>query len=57
MSSMQKYQNIIELLAFTLKIFVFMFSFPTNSLIYSGTFSTPKLSKQIISVFLQNKAI
>ena len=44
MNPMQKYPHLIELLASTLKIFVFMFLFPINYLISSG-FSTVKLSK------------
>ena len=43
MNAMQKYPHIIELLACILKIFDFMFLFPTNSLISSGTCSTPSL--------------
>ena len=45
MNPMQKYPQVIELLACTLKILAFMFLFPTNYLISPGTFSTPKLSK------------
>ena len=42
---MQKYPHIIELFACTLKIFDFMFLFPTSSLISLGTCSTPSLPK------------
>ena len=57
MNPMQKYRHITELFACTRKMLTFMFSFSTVSLISSGTLSTPKLSKQTISFFLQNKAI
>ena len=42
MNPMQKYPHNIELLACTLKIFALMFLFLANSLISSGTCSTPK---------------
>ena len=42
---MQKYPHITELFACTQKMLAFMFLFPINSLISSGTCSTPKLSK------------
>ena len=45
MNPMQKYPHIIELFACTRKMLAFMFLFPINSLISSGTCSTPKLSK------------
>ena len=45
MNPMQKYSHITELFACTRKMFAFMFLFPINSLISSGTCSTPKLSK------------
>ena len=41
----QKYPHITELFACTQKILAIMFLFPTDSLISSGTCSTPKLSK------------
>ena len=53
MNPMQKYPHITELFACTRKILAIMFLFPTNSLISSGTCSTPKLSKFL----LHNKAI
>ena len=53
---MQKYPHIIELFAFTRKMLALMFLYSINSLISSGTYSTPKLSKETISIFLQNKA-
>ena len=45
MNPMQKYPHITELFACTRKMLAFMFLFPINSLISSGTCSTPKLSK------------
>ena len=45
MNPIQKYPYITECFACTRKIFDIMFLFPTNSLISSGTCSTPKLSK------------
>ena len=57
MNPMQKYPHIIELFVCTRKILGIMFLFPTNSLISSGTCSTPKLLKKMISLLLQNKAI
>ena len=45
MNPMQKYPHVIESLACTVKIFAFMFLFPTNFLTSSGTCSTLKLSK------------
>ena len=45
MNPMQKYPHITELFACTQKMLSIMFLFPTNSLIPSGTCSTPKLSK------------
>ena len=57
MNPMQKYPHIIELFACTQKMLAFMFLFPTNYLISSGTCSTPKLLKQAISLLLHNKAI
>ena len=46
MNPMQKYSNITELFACTRKMLAIMFLFPTNSLISSGTCSTPKLSNK-----------
>ena len=46
MNPIQKYPYVIELFACTRKILAIMFLFPINSLISSGTCSTPKL-KQI----------
>ena len=40
-----KVPHIIELFACTQKMLAIMFLFPINSLISSGTYSTPKLSK------------
>ena len=45
MNPMQKYTHIIELFDWTRKMLAFMFLFPTNSIISSETFSTPKLWK------------
>ena len=45
MNLMPKHSHIIELFACTRKMLAFMFLFRTNSLISSGTCSTPKLSK------------
>ena len=45
MSSMQKYPYTTKLFAYSRKILATMFLFPKNSLISSGTCSTPKLSK------------
>ena len=42
---MQKNPHIIELFGCTRKMLAIMLSFPINSLIFSGTCSTPKLSK------------
>ena len=56
MNPVQKYPHITELFACTRKMLAFMFLFPTNSLISLETCSTPRLSKKIISFFLQNKA-
>ena len=42
---MQKLPHNTELFACTQKMLAIMFSFPTNSLISSGTGSTPKISK------------
>ena len=42
---MQKYPYIIESFDCTRKMLAFMFLFPINSLISSGTYSTPELSK------------
>ena len=39
---MQKYPHITESFACTPKILAFMFLFPINYLIFSGTCSTPK---------------
>ena len=54
MNPMQKYPHITELFACMRKMLAIMFLFPANSLISSGTCSTPKLSKQTISLLLQN---
>ena len=40
---MPKYPHIIELFACIRQMLAFMFLFPINSLISSGTYSTPKL--------------
>ena len=45
MNPIQKYPHITELFACTQKMLTITFLFPTNSLIFSGTCSTPKLSK------------
>ena len=45
MNPMQKYPHITESFACTRKMLAFMFLFPINSLISSGTCSTPKLLK------------
>ena len=45
MNLMRKYPHITELFACTRKVLAVMFLFPTNSLISSGTCSTPKLTK------------
>ena len=45
MNPMQKYPHIIELFACARKNIAIMFLFWTDSLISSGTRSTPKLSK------------
>ena len=57
MNPVQKYPHIIESFDCTRKMLAFIFLFPINSLISSGTCSTPKLLKQTISLLLQNKAI
>ena len=57
MNPIQKCPNIIELSACILNMFVFVFFCPINFLISLGTCSTPKLSKEIISLFLTYKAI
>ena len=41
----EKHPYIIESFSCNQKIFAFMFLFPINSLISSGIYSTPKLSK------------
>ena len=43
MNPMEKYPHIAELFAYTRKMLAIMFLFPINSLISSGTCSTPKL--------------
>ena len=55
MNPMEKYPQITELLAWTRKMLAVKFLFPTNSLVSSGTCSTPKLPKKAISLLLQNK--
>ena len=57
MNPIQKNPHITELFACTRKILALMFLFPINFLISSGTCSTAKLSKETISLLLQNKAI
>ena len=57
MNPMQKVLHITELSACTRKMLAIMFLFLAHSLISSGTCSTPKQSKQTISLLLQNKAI
>ena len=57
MNPIQKHPHIIELSACILNMFVFVFLCPINFLISLGTCSTPKLSKQITSLFLTYKAI
>ena len=60
MNPMQKYLHITELFACTRKMLVIIFLILTNSLISSGTCSTPKLSKEtvlLIILLLQKKAI
>ena len=52
MNPVQKYPHIIELFYWTLKILVFMFLCSINFSISLGACSTPKLSKQTISIFL-----
>ena len=52
---MQKYPHIIELFSCTRKILAFMFLFLINSLISSGIYSTPKLSKWTMSFFYKIK--
>ena len=51
MNPVQKYPHIIESFDCTRKMLAFIFLFPINSLISSGTCSTPKLLKQTISHF------
>ena len=57
MNPMQKYPQITELFDHILYKFVFMFLFSMNFLVSIGTCSTPKLSKQIISICNTYKAI
>ena len=57
MNPKQKYPHIAELFVCTRKMLAVMFFFSINSLISSGTCSTPKLSKETILFLLQNKAI
>ena len=57
MIPVKKYPHIIELFSFTGKMLAFKLLCPMNFLISSGTCSTPKLSKKMISLLLQNKAI
>ena len=47
----QKYPHMIESFAYILNLFVFIFSFPINVLVYWGICSTVKLSKKIIAIF------
>ena len=54
-NSMQKYPHIIELFDCTLKMLTFMFLFPMNSLISSGTRSTIKLSNKEFHFFYEIK--
>ena len=52
---MQKYPHITELFAYTRKMFAFMFLFPINSLISSGTYSTTTIEiNNFISVAKQS---
>ena len=53
----QKYPHIVESYVFILKIFVFMFLLPKNVLTSFGIYSTPKLTKQVASLFCTYKAI
>ena len=57
MNPIQKFPHITESFACARKMLAIIFLFPTIFLISSGTCSTPKLSKQTISLLLQNKAI
>ena len=55
MNPMQKYPHIIELFDCTLNMLTFMFLFPMNSLISSGTRSTIKLSNKEFHFFYEIK--
>ena len=57
MNLIQKYPQIIELLACIINMFAFVFLCPINLLISLGTCGTPKISKQITSLFFTHKAI
>ena len=57
MNPIQKFPHITESFACARKMLAIIFLFPTIFLISSGTCSTPKLSKQTISLLLQNKEI
>ena len=57
MNPIQKYPRIIELFACTRKLLAIMFLFPICFLVSSEKCSRLKLSKQTISLLLQNKAI
>ena len=56
MNPVQKKPHITELFACTRIMLAFIDFIPKNYLNSSGTCSTPKLSKQTISLLLQNKA-
>ena len=57
MNPMQKYPHVIELSACIPNMFVLMFLCSINLLISLGTCSTPKESKQVISLLFTSKAI
>ena len=57
MNPIQKYPHIIELSAFILNMFVLMFLCPINLLVSLGMCYTPKLSKQITSLFFKCNSI
>ena len=54
---MQKYPRVIEFSACILNMFVLMSLCPLNLLIFLGTCSTPKLSKQKTPLFFTYKAM
>ena len=53
---MRKYPHIIELFDCNREMLALMVLFPINSLISSGTYSTPNYGNKTISLLLQNKA-